>query len=55
MKTLMRRCTSCWTYTFKSECPECGSDVMNPLPARYSPQDRWGKYRRKLKQLSEEE
>jgi rRNA maturation protein Nop10 len=29
------------------KCPECGSDTRHPAPPRYSPEDRYGEYRRK--------
>ncbi|MCI4368999.1 MAG: RNA-protein complex protein Nop10 [Thermoplasmata archaeon] len=31
-----------------SKCPECGGAVRRPDPARFSPQDRYGRYRRAL-------
>ncbi|MCH2420744.1 MAG: RNA-protein complex protein Nop10 [Candidatus Poseidoniia archaeon] len=29
-------------------CPKCSKDTSNPLPPRFSPQDKYGKYRRML-------
>ena len=48
MKSLMRRC-SCGRYTLQDTCPECGSGVDVLIPPRYSPEDRFGKYRRRAK------
>jgi H/ACA ribonucleoprotein complex subunit 3 len=45
MKTKMKKCERCGTYTLKDLCP-CGGTPVNPVPARYSPIDRYGKYRR---------
>ncbi|HYS71694.1 MAG TPA: RNA-protein complex protein Nop10 [Thermoplasmata archaeon] len=45
----MRVCREDRTYTFRETCPRCGSVTVAPLPPRYSPEDRYGSYRRKLK------
>lgn len=45
----MKKCKSCGTYTLQERCPECGEDVFSPHPAKFSPEDPYGKYRRKLK------
>lgn len=42
----MRRCPDCERYTLKDACPECGTPSINTFPPRYSPEDRFGKYRR---------
>ncbi|HTY89992.1 MAG TPA: RNA-protein complex protein Nop10 [Methanocella sp.] len=49
MKTKMKKCAQCGTYTFNSVCPKCGGKTINPVPARYSPLDVYGKYRRLAK------
>ncbi len=46
MKTKMKKCGRCGTYTLKDTCP-CGGTPVNPVPARYSPLDPYGKYRRR--------
>jgi H/ACA ribonucleoprotein complex subunit 3 len=46
MKTRMKKCEQCGTYTLKDACP-CGGMPINPVPARFSPLDPYGKYRRK--------
>lgn len=43
------KCKSCGRYTMHETCPECGDRAVSPEPATYSPQDRYGKYRRELK------
>ncbi|MFP3909382.1 MAG: RNA-protein complex protein Nop10 [Halobacteriota archaeon] len=49
MKLKMRKCGGCGTYTLKELCPKCGVSTFNPAPPRFSPQDPYGKYRRKLR------
>ncbi|MHA1926705.1 MAG: RNA-protein complex protein Nop10 [Candidatus Thorarchaeota archaeon] len=44
------KCTECDQYTLEEEkCPVCGGSVVSPQPPKYSPQDRYGEYRRKAK------
>ena len=45
MKWLMRRCSSCGRYTFKEVCPVCGTPTRVPHPPRFSPEDKYVKYR----------
>ena len=45
----MRKCPSCGRYTLKDRCPECGEPTVSPIPPRFSPEDRYGEYRRRLK------
>ena len=44
------KCSKCNRYTLQETCPICDERTMTPIPPRYSPQDKYGKYRRKLKQ-----
>ncbi len=46
MRSHIKRCSDCRTYTLKDQCPKCSSTVMNTFPPRYSPEDRYGRYRR---------
>jgi H/ACA ribonucleoprotein complex subunit 3 len=39
-------CGSCKAYTLKENCPKCGQKTILPKPPKYSPQDKYGKYRR---------
>jgi H/ACA ribonucleoprotein complex subunit 3 len=47
-ESLMHVCRACQRYTFQASCPNCHTTTRSPHPARYSPQDRWAKYRRAL-------
>ncbi|MFO7678027.1 MAG: nucleolar RNA-binding Nop10p family protein [Thermoplasmatota archaeon] len=42
-------CKTCKTYTLDYICARCKKPTIIKKPARYSPQDRLGKYRRELK------
>ncbi|HEV2316766.1 MAG TPA: RNA-protein complex protein Nop10 [Thermoplasmata archaeon] len=44
----LHRCRSCGRYTLSGRCPACGGEVGTPHPARFSPQDRYARYRRAL-------
>lgn len=45
------QCVACARYTLRAACPACGGKTARPGPARYSPEDPYGKYRRRLKRL----
>ena len=46
MRFLLRRCTaSCGRYTLDVQCPACGSDTESAHPAKYSPDDKYARYR----------
>jgi len=47
MKQLLR-CTE-HGYTLKRACPKCGIAAYSVRPAKYSPIDKYGKYRREAK------
>jgi len=49
VKTFLRKCPSCREYTLADKCPKCGGATLMPMPAKYSPEDRYGEYRRRLK------
>jgi H/ACA ribonucleoprotein complex subunit 3 len=49
MKSLIYHCTACDRYTLFDSCPACGARTMQPAPPRFSPEDKYGKYRRQLK------
>jgi H/ACA ribonucleoprotein complex subunit 3 len=44
----IRKCRSCGRYSLREECPDCGGPTVSPHPHRYSPQDRYARYRRAL-------
>jgi len=47
---LLRKCEKCGTYTLKKDkCPKCGGDVRVPHPPKFSPEDKYLKYRMALK------
>ena len=45
---MLRVCRACERYTMLSACPECHAATRSPHPARFSPGDRYGVYRRRL-------
>jgi H/ACA ribonucleoprotein complex subunit 3 len=48
---LLKRCTQCQEYTLQEACPRCGGAAKPPRPAKFSPEDQYGEYRRRLKRL----
>ena len=47
-ESLLRVCRACGRYTLRASCPSCDAATRTPHPARFSPSDRYGKYRRML-------
>ncbi|MDR1993372.1 MAG: RNA-protein complex protein Nop10 [Nitrososphaerota archaeon] len=46
MNWQLRKCVKCETYTLnKTNCPMCSGDVRIPHPAKFSPDDKYLKYR----------
>jgi len=45
MSGCLRRCPRDRTYTLKEICPACGEPTVTAHPARFSPEDRFGRYR----------
>ncbi len=53
VQALLRRCKVCGRYTLrKDKCPQCGGEVENPHPPKYSPDDRYYFYRFCMKVMS---
>jgi len=50
MVSKIRKCL-CGRYTLKEICPVCGSETKYSRPARFSLEDRFGKYRRLIKKM----
>ncbi len=50
MKSKILKCTACSRYTLKEICPLCGAPAIITKPARFSPEDPYGKYRRAIAQ-----
>lgn len=48
MKHILR-CKNCGNYTLNGLCPKCGHEATTPMPPKYSPDDKYGMYRRKVK------
>ena len=44
-------CRKCNNYTLDKLCKSCKENTVIKKPARYSPQDHYGKYRRELKKI----
>ena len=49
MSVHILKCQKCGTYTIKGKCPKCSSVPVSPIPAKYSPEDPYGRYRREAK------
>ncbi|MDD1675878.1 MAG: RNA-protein complex protein Nop10 [Methanomicrobiales archaeon] len=49
MKSLIRRCPRDGTYTLRMKCPLCASETVSAHPPRFSPQDRFWKYRQQVR------
>ena len=47
MKHILK-CSKCNKYTMKDVC-ECGGKAVLVKPQKYSPEDKYGEYRRKVK------
>ncbi|MCK4497925.1 RNA-protein complex protein Nop10 [Candidatus Bathyarchaeota archaeon] len=53
MGWLLRKCEKCNQYTLSvSVCPYCKSKVHIPHPAKFSPDDKYARYRIALKEGS---
>jgi H/ACA ribonucleoprotein complex subunit 3 len=49
MGWLLRKCKKCNQYTLKNHCSKCEGSVKIPHPAKFSPEDRYAKYRRAIR------
>jgi H/ACA ribonucleoprotein complex subunit 3 len=55
LKGMIRKCTVCGEYTLHVDtCPRCGGALRNPHPAKFSPDDKYSRYRLALKKENEE-
>lgn len=43
----LRICPACKKYTLRGECA-CGDETKTAHPPKYSPQDKYARYRRKI-------
>ncbi len=48
MKRILK-CTKCKGYTLKEKCPKCSEKTITVAPPKYSPEDKYGQYRRQIK------
>jgi H/ACA ribonucleoprotein complex subunit 3 len=48
----LRTCKECRLYTLKEACPRCHKPTVSPHPPRFSPEDPYGEYRRRLKRAA---
>ncbi len=44
----IRKCP-CGTFTFREACPACGCKTVTAHPPKFSPEDKYGAYRRRIK------
>jgi len=45
---IILRCGNCGKYTMKEVC-SCSGKAITPKPGKFSPEDKYGMYRRKAK------
>ena len=45
------KCKKCNSYTLENICPKCGGKTYEVKPPKYSPEDKYAKYRREYKKL----
>jgi H/ACA ribonucleoprotein complex subunit 3 len=52
---LLRQCKKCERYTLNTDvCPKCGGAVKLPHPAKFSLDDKYRKYRLKMRRMGRE-
>jgi len=44
------KCPKCNEYSLSETCAKCGEKTQSSIPAKYSPEDSYGKYRRQAKE-----
>jgi len=45
MSKVILKCVKCNMYTLKDKCT-CSGEALDPRPAKFSIEDKWGKWRR---------
>ena len=45
MKFQIRKCQKCNLYTLKEKCKKCNEETNSVHPAKYSPDDKYFRYR----------
>jgi len=48
MKSMLMKCAKCGRYMLSDRCPDDGSTTMTVHPARFSPDDKYARYRSPL-------
>ena len=48
MRNLLLRCPNCSRYTMEETCAKCGNPTVISHPAKYSPDDKYARYRSPL-------
>jgi len=43
-------CKKCDLFSMLSNCPKCNTEIHQTIPAKYSPEDKYAKYRRMAKE-----
>ena len=55
VKSLIMKCPACGTYTMSEVCGKDGQKTRSSIPMRFTPDDRYAKYRRALEEQSVKE
>ncbi len=45
MKMQLRKCDKCFHYTLKEKCSKCNEKTISVHPAKFSPDDKYMRYR----------
>jgi H/ACA ribonucleoprotein complex subunit 3 len=45
MKFQLRKCVKCYHYTLKEKCSKCNEKTISAHPAKFSPDDKYMRYR----------
>lgn len=53
-KTEILYCSECSRFTFEQACSSCDQPTLSTKPAKFSPEDKYGRYRRMQKKVLEE-
>lgn len=51
----IKKCLSCGSYTLSEVCDRCGGDTASSKPPKYSPEDKYGEYRRAQKEEKDDD
>ncbi|MFH0752478.1 MAG: nucleolar RNA-binding Nop10p family protein [archaeon] len=38
-------CKDCDVFTMEKQCSKCKADTLSTIPAKFSIEDKWGRYR----------